>query len=169
MRHVEIRRGHLSLLGMGAKNRDAPSWMLAGGIGWLYGLGICVGPFFGVGVGITVPGGILAGAGGGVGIVAGVGLGTGAVWGSGRGFVNGFGLPVPMSPPDVPTLPELRQYAEQQLQTFREQRAHLRERARTAVMRRRQDAPKPLAGARRRTAPGRPPAASKSHGAASKR
>ncbi|KAL1518478.1 hypothetical protein AB1Y20_002769 [Prymnesium parvum] len=73
--------------------------ILAAGLGWLYGLGCVVGPFYGVGVGLTFPGGVLAGAGGGVGVVIGIGMGAGAVWGSGRGHVVGYSVSPPMNPP----------------------------------------------------------------------
>lgn len=88
----------------------AQTWTFTFGAGWLYGLGLCVGPFFGTGVGLTFPGGVLAGAGGGVGVVVGVGMGTGLVWGTGRGVVRGFGVIPPMAPPfadGVPRLAEL--------------------------------------------------------------
>lgn len=75
------------------------------GVGWLYGLGLCIGPFFGTGVGLTIPGGVLAGAGGGVGVVVGIGMGSGVVWGTGRGTVQGFGLSPPMQPPFANGLP----------------------------------------------------------------
>ncbi|EOD32253.1 hypothetical protein EMIHUDRAFT_202923 [Emiliania huxleyi CCMP1516] len=88
------RRLRLRLLLEGASHRIQPSaWALAGGIGWLYGIGCVLGPFYGVGVGLTFPGGILAGAGGGVGVVVGIGMGGGLVWGAGRGSVRGLGVP----------------------------------------------------------------------------
>lgn len=86
---------------------EGRSFILAGGLGWLYGLGCVVGPFYGVGVGLTFPGGIIAGAGGGVGIVVGCGMGAGAVWGSGRGRVAGYTVEPPMNPPFANGLPEL--------------------------------------------------------------
>jgi len=96
------------------KAKESPkTWLLAGGLGWLYGIGCCIGPFYGVGVGLTVPGGILAGAGGGLGVVVGIGMGGGFVWGSGKGKVNGLGFSFPsdgMEPPELPTLAELQFY-----------------------------------------------------------
>jgi len=92
----------------GSSNNDgssAQTWTFACGLGWLYGIGICVGPFFGTGVGVLVPGGVLAGAGGGIGVVFGIGMGTGVVWGTGRGDVNGFGVSPPMKPPFADGLP----------------------------------------------------------------
>ena len=83
----------------------AQTWTFTCGVGWLYGLGLCVGPFFGTGVGFTVPGGVLAGAGGGVGVVVGIGMGSGLVWGSGRGVVRGLGVIPPMTPPFAEGLP----------------------------------------------------------------
>ena len=44
------------------KEGEPRNWILAGGLGWLYGMGVCVGPFFGVGVGLSFPGGVIAGA-----------------------------------------------------------------------------------------------------------
>jgi len=90
-----------------ARKPDPQTWALAGGVGWLYGMGAVCGPFYGVGVGLTFPGGIIAGAGAGVGIVVGIGMGGGLVWGSGRGSVAGFGVPVPMEPPTLPSWGEL--------------------------------------------------------------
>jgi len=83
----------------------AQTWTFTCGIGWLYGLGVSVGPFFGTGVGFTIPGGVLAGAGGGVGIVIGIGMGSGLVWGTGRGVVKGLGVIPPMTPPFSDGLP----------------------------------------------------------------
>ena len=86
---------------------DPQTWILAGGLGWIYGLGLMVGPFFGGGVGLTFPAGIVCGSGGGVGIVCGIGFGSGLVWGTGRGSITGLGVPLPMRPPTLPTLSEL--------------------------------------------------------------
>ena len=86
---------------------SASTWTIAFGAGWLYGLGLCIGPFFGAGVGLTIPGGVIAGAGGGVGVVFGVGMGGGFVWGAGRGQVRGFGVTPPMMPPFAEGLPQL--------------------------------------------------------------
>lgn len=89
-------------------NKDddaAQTWTFTLGVGWLYGLGLCIGPFFGTGVGFTVPGGVLAGAGGGVGVVVGIGMGSGVVWGTGRGVVQGLGVIPPMTPPFAEGLP----------------------------------------------------------------
>lgn len=83
----------------GVGDSNAQTWTFTFGLGWLYGLGVCIGPFFGTGVGLTFPGGVLAGAGGGVGVVVGIGMGGGFVWGSGRGNVQGFGVIPPMQPP----------------------------------------------------------------------
>ena len=107
---------------------DAQTWTVAGGAGWLYGLGACVGPFFGVGVGYTIPGGILAGAGGGVGVVFGIGFGSGFVWGGGRGIVEGFGIVPPMTPPffkdgppkDLPSVQQILQVAGDEVAVLRE-------------------------------------------------
>ena len=115
---------------------DAQTWTFAFGAGWLYGLGLCIGPFFGVGVGLTIPGGVLAGAGGGVGVVIGVGMGGGVLWGSGRGAVKGFGVIPPMKPPfadgiprpaDLPSPGELLKRAED---TIDEMRLRMARRAR---------------------------------------
>jgi hypothetical protein len=101
-------------------DEDAETWTVACGVGWLYGLGICIGPFFGTGVGLTFPGGVLAGAGGGIGIVFGIGFGSGLLWGGGRGVVKGFGVTPPMQPPfanglprpaDLPSFDEILQQA----------------------------------------------------------
>lgn len=109
---------------------DAQTWTVACGVGWLYGLGLCIGPFFGTGVGLTIPGGILAGAGGGVGIVFGIGMGGGVIWGGGRGVVKGFGVSPPMRPPfadgiprpaDIPTLGEIARLATDTADQLREQ------------------------------------------------
>lgn len=114
----------------GADSDDAAqTWTFTFGVGWLYGLGLCVGPFFGTGVGLTIPGGVLAGAGGGVGVVVGVGMGSGLVWGSGRGVVRGIGVIPPMTPPfaeglprlaDLPTPRELANRAADTIDEFRE-------------------------------------------------
>jgi hypothetical protein len=100
------------------RRREPQSWALAGGAGWLYGMGCVCGPFFGVGVGLTVPGGIIAGAGGGVGIVVGIGMGGGLVWGAGRGSVAGMGLPTEMEPPELPSLDELTSKAAGAVESF---------------------------------------------------
>ena len=100
--------GSTGTFGNSKSNNDesgAQTWTFTCGVGWLYGLGICVGPFFGTGVGFTFPGGVLAGAGGGVGIVIGIGMGSGLVWGSGRGIVKGLGVIPPMNPPFSEGLP----------------------------------------------------------------
>lgn len=112
---------------------DAQTWTFAGGGGWIYGLGACIGPFFGVGVGYTIPGGILAGAGGGVGIVFGIGFGSGFVWGGGRGMVEGFGVVPPMTPPfykdgpprDLPSLQQLMQGVGDEAAMLRERVARI--------------------------------------------
>ena len=76
------------------EDTEGKTLILAGGLGWLYGIGCVIGPFYGVGVGLTFPGGVLAGAGGGVGVVIGVGMGAGAIWGSGRGNIAGYSVSV---------------------------------------------------------------------------
>ena len=114
----------------------AETLALAAGLGWLYGLGCVVGPFFGVGVGFVFPVGIIAGAGGGVGVVVGIGMGGGAVWGSGRGDVNGFKVGVPMAPPKVPELAELIDGARGGVAALRGVRGLARERMRELVRRR---------------------------------
>ena len=101
------------------KDGEPRNWILAGGLGWLYGMGVCVGPFFGVGVGLSFPGGVIAGAGGGVGVVVGIGMSGGLVWGTGRGQVSGFGVPTPMAPPQLPSLAELRRGATTRLEALR--------------------------------------------------
>ena len=101
------------------KEGEPRNWILAGGLGWLYGMGVCVGPFFGVGVGLSFPGGVIAGAGGGVGVVVGIGMSGGLVWGTGRGQVSGFGVPTPMAPPQLPSLAELRRGATTRLEALR--------------------------------------------------
>ena len=110
-------------------NDKSETWTLTFGLGWLYGLGLCIGPFFGTGVGLTFPGGVIAGAGGGVGVVFGIGMGSGLVWGSGRGDVQGFGLVPPMQPPfadgglprpsDMPSPAELGRRATEQIELWR--------------------------------------------------
>ena len=111
-----------------AGDDDAETWTVAFGVGWLNGLGVCIGPFFGTGVGLTIPGGILAGAGGGIGIVFGIGAGSGIVWGAGRGVVKGFGVQPPMKPPfadgfprpaDLPTPEELASRATFEIDALR--------------------------------------------------
>jgi hypothetical protein len=112
-----------------ADDGDAQTWTFACGVGWLNGLGLCVGPFFGTGVGLTYPGGVLAGAGGGVGVVVGIGTGIGLVWGSGRGVVKGIGVTPPMQPPfanglprpaDLPSPRELARRATDNIEELRE-------------------------------------------------
>mmetsp|Transcript_9735 Transcript_9735/g.30845 ORF Transcript_9735/g.30845 Transcript_9735/m.30845 type:complete len:145 (-) Transcript_9735:85-519(-) len=107
------------------KRSDPQAWALAGGIGWLYGIGCVLGPFYGVGVGLTFPGGILAGAGGGVGVVVGIGMGGGLVWGAGRGSVRGLGVPVPMEPPVLPSLQDLGARAATSLEAVKQWRREL--------------------------------------------
>ena len=107
---------------------DSQTLSFTFGLGWLYGLGLCIGPFFGTGVGLTIPGGVLAGAGGGVGVVFGVGFGSGVIWGSGRGVVQGLGVSPPMKPPfaeglprpsDLPSPAELGRRATEQIDLWR--------------------------------------------------
>lgn len=107
------------------RKREPQTWALAGGAGWLYGMGCVCGPFYGVGVGLTVPGGIIAGAGGGVGIVVGIGMGGGLVWGAGRGSVAGMGVPVQMEPPELPSLDELTSKAAEAADSFTQWRGRL--------------------------------------------
>lgn len=117
----------------GAADDGVETWTFACGLGWLYGLGLCIGPFFGTGVGLTFPGGVIAGAGGGIGIVFGIGMGSGVVWGSGRGNVQGFGVIPPMQPPfadgglprpaDLPSPAELGRRATEQIEMWRFQAA----------------------------------------------
>ena len=142
--------------GAGLKEEgDAQTWTFTCGAGWLYGLGLCIGPFFGTGVGFTFPGGVLAGAGGGVGVVIGVGMGSGLVWGSGRGVVKGLGVIPPMSPPfaeglprpaDLPSPDELARRTADQIDLLR-----LRIARRTAEMRGRSRSRPPLGFARSST------------------
>lgn len=98
-------RRHPALAYAPAEVQDPQTWTIACGVGWLYGIGGCIGPFFGTGVGLTFPGGVIAGAGGGVGIMFGIGMGSGIVWGGGRGVVKGFGVNPPMKPPFADGLP----------------------------------------------------------------
>lgn len=98
-------RRHPALAYAPAEVQDPRTWTIACGVGWLYGIGGCIGPFFGTGVGLTFPGGVIAGAGGGVGIMFGIGMGSGIVWGGGRGVVKGFGVNPPMKPPFADGLP----------------------------------------------------------------
>ena len=121
----------------GGKKKDTEdkfeTWTFTCGLGWLYGLGLCIGPFFGTGVGLTFPGGVIAGAGGGIGVVFGIGMGSGVVWGSGRGNVQGFGVVPPMQPPfaeggiprpsDLPSFAEVGRRATEQLEMWRAQAA----------------------------------------------
>ena len=116
----------------------AQTWTFCCGAGWLYGLGLCIGPFYGTGVGFTLPGGVLAGAGGGVGVVVGIGMGGGLVWGSGRGVVRGFGVIPPMKPPfadmkfpkDLSELPTPKEIAQRVGEEIEETRARIRDRFR---------------------------------------
>ena len=138
----------------GGANKDtsedaAQTWTFTAGVGWLYGLGICIGPFFGTGVGFTIPGGVLAGAGGGVGVVVGIGMGSGLLWGSGRGVVRGLGVIPPMTPPfaeglprpaDLPSPQELLRRAGDAIDTTRARVAR-----RTAERRRNARRPPPVA------------------------
>jgi hypothetical protein len=110
------------------RESNIQTWTVTCGVGWLYGLGVCIGPFYGVGVGLTFPGGVLAGAGGGVGITFGIGFGSGIVWGGGRGDVKGFGVVPPMLPPfanglprpaDLPTMDELSRRASREARLLR--------------------------------------------------
>ena len=116
----------------GDDGTGAQTYTFGLGLGWLYGLGVCIGPFFGVGVGLTFPGGILAGAGGGVGIMFGIGFGSGLVWGGGRGVVQGFGVTPPMKPPflsgdnlprDLPSLKQLLAAAAEAAEEYRQRAA----------------------------------------------
>ena len=132
----------------GSDDDVATTWTFACGVGWLYGLGLCIGPFFGTGVGFTIPGGVLAGAGGGVGVVVGIGMGGGIVWGSGRGDIRGLGVIPPMTPPfsekglprpaDLPSPQQLARRAADYIEDTRER--VLRDRARKRLLRRRQEA-----------------------------
>ena len=118
------------LLGSARAQDESRTWLLTGGAGWLYGVGVVAGPFYGVGVGVTFPNGIVAGAGGGVGLVAGIGAASGLVWGAGRGNVNGFGLPVPMDPPQPPSPQELKRLAVNAATRVRDARLRLADEAR---------------------------------------
>ena len=117
----------------GSEDNPIETWVLACGLGWIYGLGCVAGPFFGVGVGVVFPGGVIAGAGAGVGVVIGIGMGGGAVWGSGRGAVRGFKVGLPMAPPNVPEPREIAARAR------RHRRAEQRARAGTRATARRAD------------------------------
>ena len=122
-----------------AQGGDNPveTWVLACGLGWLYGLGCVVGPFFGVGVGLVFPTGVIAGAGAGVGVVIGIGMGGGGVWGSGRGAVQGFKVGVPMAPPKVPEARELAARARATVDALSNARGLARTRLRAAMAARR--------------------------------
>ena len=114
----------------GSEDNPVDTWVLACGLGWLYGLGCIVGPFFGVGVGVVFPTGVVAGAGAGVGVVIGIGMGGGGVWGSGRGAVRGFRVGVPMSPPKLPESRELAARARAAVDALSNARGLVRERLR---------------------------------------
>ena len=122
----------------GSEDNPIETWVLACGLGWLYGLGCIAGPFFGVGVGVVFPTGVIAGAGAGVGIVIGIGMGGGAVWGSGRGAVQGFKVGVPMAPPKVPEPREIAARARAGIDALRNARQLARERLRATRTRRRE-------------------------------
>ena len=122
----------------GSEANPVETWVLACGLGWLYGLGCIVGPFFGVGVGIVFPTGVIAGAGAGVGVVIGIGMGGGAVWGSGRGAVRGFKVGVPMAPPTVPEPREIFARARAGIDALSNARLLARERLRAARTTRRE-------------------------------
>ena len=122
----------------GSEDNPIETWVLACGLGWIYGLGCVAGPFFGVGVGVVFPGGVIAGAGAGVGVVIGIGMGGGAVWGSGRGAVRGFKVGLPMAPPKVPEPRELAARARAGIDALSNARELARERLRAARTRRRE-------------------------------
>ena len=103
------RSGDFTPDGDKPKEGEPRNWILAGGLGWLYGMGVCVGPFFGVGVGLSFPGGVVAGAGGGVGVVVGIGMSGGLGHRPRPG--ERLGVPTPMAPPQPPPLAELRRGA----------------------------------------------------------
>jgi len=130
----------------GSEDNPIETWVLACGLGWLYGLGCVVGPFFGVGVGVVFPGGVIAGAGAGVGLVIGIGMGGGAVWGSGRGAVQGFKVGVPMAPPKVPEPREIAARARAAIDALSNARQLARERLRGAQTRRRESGRYPADG-----------------------
>ena len=127
----------------GSEDNPIETWVLACGLGWLYGLGCVVGPFFGVGVGVVFPGGVIAGAGAGVGLVIGIGMGGGAVWGSGRGAVQGFKVGVPMAPPKVPEPREIAARARAGIDALSNARQLARERLRAARTRRTESGRRP--------------------------
>jgi hypothetical protein len=111
-----------------SEDDEAQTWTFTFGVGWLYGIGLCIGPFFGTGVGLTFPGGVLAGAGGGVGVVVGIGAGSGIIWGSGRGIMKGVGSVPPMQPPrlsELPSPPELARRAADFVDTARAQASRI--------------------------------------------
>lgn len=69
------------------------------GLGWGYGFGCTIGPFFGTGAGISlIPPMPVFGAGGGCGLVCGVGMSSGAMLGLGSAFVAlGFNEPLTLA------------------------------------------------------------------------
>jgi hypothetical protein len=71
-----------------------------GGLGWSYGYGCTLGPFFGTGVGVSLfPTAPIFGAGAGCGLVCGVGATTGLTLGIGKAFIAlGFNEPLTQTP-----------------------------------------------------------------------
>ncbi|KAJ1482736.1 hypothetical protein T484DRAFT_1951591, partial [Baffinella frigidus] len=77
-----------------------PSSDVFGGVGWSYGYGCALGPFFGTGVGVSFfPTAPIFGAGAGCGFVCGVGASAGATLGIGKAFIAlGFNEPLTQTP-----------------------------------------------------------------------